>query len=143
MDGSYAVKQANLKIDKESNLNWVKEGEINFHYLKNDSGIMLIDSTRTFLTFGVRKGESIFADRVSVNNNYKLGEKFPADVFAGPPTEILPQAGITIPERPIALNQAEQNTYRNIETLNQKKSFKTLMAVGYLLSQGYYNLGMF
>ncbi|MGG5902204.1 DUF5686 family protein [Sphingobacterium daejeonense] len=143
MDGSYAVKQANLKIHKESNLNWVKEGEINFHYLKNDSGIMLIDSTRTFLTFGVRKGESIFADRVSVNNNYKLGEKFPADVFAGPPTEILPQAGITIPERPIALNQAEQNTYRNIETLNQKKSFKTLMAVGYLLSQGYYNLGMF
>jgi len=143
MDGSYAVKQANLKIDSETNLNWVKEGEITFHYLKNNSGVMLIDSTRTFLSFGIRKGETIFADRISVNTNYQLGSKFPANVFAGPPTEFLPQASITIPNRPIALNQAEQNTYQNIETLNQKKSFKAMLAVGYLLSQGFYNLGLF
>src|SRR5690606_20534782 len=143
MDGTYAVKKANLKINAETNLNWVKEGEIVFHYQKDQSGVMLMDSTRTFLTFGIRKGETIFADRVTINNNYHLGTKFPNDVFSGPPTEILPQAKITIPNRPIALNNAEQNTYRNIETLNQKKSFKTVLALGYLLSQGFYNLGMF
>ncbi|WP_182499725.1 DUF5686 family protein [Sphingobacterium cellulitidis] len=143
MDGTYAVKKADLKINKETNLNWVKEGSINFHYSKDESGVMLMDSTHTFLTFGIRKGESIFADRVSVNSNYELGTKFPGDIFVGPPTEVLPQAGITIPNRPIALNEAEQNTYSNIETLNNKKSFKTMLAVGYLLSQGFYNLGKF
>ena len=143
MDGSYAVKQAELKINRETNLNWVKEGVISFHYMKNEAGIMLMDSTRTFLTFGIRKGESHFADRVTVNENYVLGTKFPDNIFGGPPTEVLPQAEITIPNRPIALNPTEQNTYQNIETLNNKKSFKTLLAVGYLVSQGYYNLGKF
>ncbi|SDL54059.1 Uncharacterised protein [Sphingobacterium mizutaii] len=143
MDGTYAVKKANLKINEETNLNWVKEGEIVFHYEKDKTGVMLMDSTRTFLTFGIRKGETVFADRISINDNYRLGTKFPINVFSGPPTEILPQADITIPNRPIALNNAEQNTYRNIETLNQKKSFKTVLALGYLLSQGFYNLGMF
>ncbi len=143
MDGSYAVKKANLLIDKSANINWIKEGEINFHYQKNEDGIMLIDSTRTFLTFGLRSGESHFADRMTINNNYHIGTKFPDNVFSGPPTEYLPQAGITIPDRPVPLNQAEQNTYRNIETLNEKKSFKTLMALGYLISQGYHSLGKF
>src|SRR5690606_11838448 len=39
MDGSYAVKRARLKIDKATNLNWVKEGVLNFHYTKRDQNV--------------------------------------------------------------------------------------------------------
>lgn len=143
MDGSYAVKKASLRVDKESNLNWVKDGEIGFHYLKNKDGVMLLDSTRTFMVFSVRKGETIFADRISINSNYDLQSEFPKGVFEGVPIEYATNADQAQPRRPIPLNNAEQMTYTNTERLNNNPTFKTLLAVGYLVSQGYYSLGAF
>ncbi len=143
MDGSYAVKQANLKLSRNANVNWIKEAEIKFHYRKDASGVMLSDTTKTFFTLGVGKSETLFAERFSINDSYKLNAAFPTGVFQGAPVEVLTTADEVVPERPVALNIYENKTYENIETLNNKKSFKSMLAVGYLIAQGYYNLGMF
>lgn len=143
MDGTYAVKEADLKVDEKINLNWVKDLSISFNYQKNDQGIMLLDSTQTFMTFGARKGDAVFASHTSVNSQYQIPATFPSTVFQGAPLEVLPSAGQHVPQRPIALNTAEQKTYANMEALNQDRGFKTIMALGYLAAQGYYNLGKF
>ncbi|MFZ4263549.1 DUF5686 family protein [Sphingobacterium sp. HJSM2_6] len=141
MDGSYAVKSAEMAISENSNLNFLKEGTISFHYSKQEQGIMLLDSTQFFASFGIRKGESFFANRTSINTNYRLNQPFPEQIFRGAPVEVLANAEQGTLERPINLNSAEAKTYENIERLNNKKSFNALLATGYLLAQGYYVLG--
>lgn len=143
MDGTYAVKRARLKIDQASNLNWVKEGELNFHYAKDENGVMLVDSTRTALVFGVGRGESVFANRVSINENYRLDAEFPAGTFKGASVEVLSQAEDRELQRPIALTEVEKNTYRHVEELDHNRRFQTVLALGYLAAQGYYNMGIF
>jgi len=143
MDGSYAVKKANLKVLKRANLNWIKDAELNFHYRKDSSGVMLSDTTRTFITLGVGSGESLFGDRLSINGKYQLNATFPKGVFNGAPIEVLANASDTAPTRPLALNSTESQTYQNIETLNNKTSFKSMLALGYLVAQGYYTVGKF
>lgn len=142
MDGSYAVKRARLKIDKSSNLNWVKQGELRFHYAKNADGVMLVDSTQTQLIFGLGKGESVFAERVSINDAYQLGAELPKGIFKGAPFEVLPHADQQEPDRPIALTEVEKNTYKHIQQLDDNRRFQTMLALGYLAAQGYYNMGV-
>lgn len=143
MDGSYAVKQAFLSIDKQANLNWVNQGDLRFHYRKNEEGVMLLDTAHAFISFGTKRGDAVFADRLSVHTDYELPAEIPSGTFQGAPVEILASAEQTPPKRAVDLNPFEQATYSNIEQLNHKGSFKTLLAVGYLIAQGYHNLGKF
>lgn len=143
MDGSYAVKRARLKIDKATNLNWVKEGELTFHYTKRDQSVMLLDSTRTRIIFGLGKGESIFAERLSLHSRYRLDAEFPSGIFKGAPFEVLDDAGERAIDRPIQLTRVEENTYRHVEQLQHNNRVNTLLALGYLAAQGYYNMGVF
>ncbi len=141
MDGSYAVKAAQLAISKHSNLNFLKEGTIAFHYSKQEQGVMLLDSTQFFTTFGIRKGESFFAYRTSINSDYLLNKPFPEQIFKGAPVQVLANAEQIPLERPVQLSPTEAKTYENIDRLNSKKSFNAMLATGYLLAQGYYVLG--
>jgi len=143
MDGSYAVKKAFLSIDKDANINWINQGELRFHYRKNEEGVMLLDTAHAFISFGTKRGDAVFADRLSVHTDYQLPAEIPEGAFLGAPIEIQPQADQVATHRPVALNSFEQATYDNIEQLNNKKSFKTMLGVGYLIAQGYYNLGNF
>ncbi len=143
MDGSYAVKKAFLSIDKEANINWVNQGELSFHYRKNEEGVMLLDTAHAFISFGTKRGDAVFADRLSVHTDYQLPAKIPDGAFQGAPIELQPQAKLIATKRPVELSSFEKATYQNIEQLNNKQSFKTMLGLGYLIAQGYYNLGKF
>src|SRR5690606_12824862 len=44
-------------------------------------------------------------------------------------------------QRPVQLTPVEQNVYTNIDSLNDNRTFKTLLAIGYVLGQGFYPFG--
>jgi len=144
MDGRYAVKYAKMSVSRESNLSWVTGLNMKLSYFKNKDGIMLQDTSQVLVQFGGGKADVLFGDRLTVNSDYDLNYPITAELFRGAPIEKgikleLPMAQM----RPIKLNTAEQNTYANVDKLNNLKTFKTAAAIGYLLTQGYYNVGKF
>ncbi|HMR19992.1 MAG TPA: DUF5686 family protein, partial [Sphingobacterium sp.] len=62
--------------------------------------------------------------------------------FSGAPVEIRENPSVVFSQqRPLSLNTIEQKTYINVDSLNEVRSFNTLLAVGYLFANGYYSLG--
>lgn len=144
MDGRYAVERANMSVDKQANLSWVTQLNMNLSYLKNSDGIMLQDSSHILVQFGGGKKDVLFGERISVNEDYDLKYPISKEIFDGAPIEKKINPNLSLNQiRPVKLNVAEQYTYINVDQINHLKSFKTLAAVGYLISQGYYSFGKF
>lgn len=142
MDGRYAVSDARLFIDEKTNVSWISDLNLRLSYFKNEEGIMLQDTTEVSLTFGRGTKEVMFGHRVSVNSGYDLHYPVSEEMVAGAPIETKLNPLFSLEDhRPIMLNSSEAATYVNVERLNNEPSFRRLMSVGYLLSQGYYSLG--
>lgn len=142
MDGRYAVEYANLSLGKEVNLSWINGLEMKLSYFKNAEGIMLQDTSRVVFQFGTKKLNALFGERLSIHEDYKLNYPVSAEIFSGAPVEkkLLPNVSLS-QMRPLELSIAEQATYINVYQLNQLKTFRTITSLGYLLAQGYYNMG--
>ncbi|MGJ1319987.1 DUF5686 family protein [Sphingobacterium spiritivorum] len=144
-DGRYAVRQAELTVGKEANLNWINDILISLHYDPNADGFMFLRKSDLLILFGGRKDDALFGRRVAFNSKWDFKSQIPAKVFEGAPTEMLASASqdtaILERQRPIPLNKIEQTVYSNTDSLNNMKSFKRLMAIGYLLAQGFHNAG--
>jgi len=144
MDGRYAVKSVHMELDEKANVSWVNDLRLRLSYFKDQSGVMLQDTSEITVLFGRGSKDAIFGHRYSVNQKYDLKHSSADDIFLGAPIEKRLQAkSYLVENRPIQLNLAEQGTYKNIDSLNNLASFRTMMAMGYLLSQGYFNLGKF
>lgn len=144
MDGKYAVEHASMFVGKEANLSWITSLKMDLSYFKNKDGIMLQDSSKVVVQFGRGKADVLFGERITLNKDYDLNYPISKEIFSGAPIEKLLSPNVSLDQlRPIPLNSPEQYTYLNVEQINQLKSFRTIAAVGYLLSQGYYSLGKF
>ncbi|MCA5003983.1 DUF5686 family protein [Sphingobacterium bovistauri] len=144
MDGQYAVKSAQMRLDEKVNVSFVNDLQLQLSYFKDVSGVMLQDTSAITVTFGRGTKDALFGHRMNVNQKYDLRHIAADGIFMGSPVEKRLSARKTLQElRPIQLSSSEQSTYTNIDSLNNLTSFRTMMAMGYLLSQGYYSLGKF
>lgn len=143
MDGRYAVKGAELRVGRSANLNWINSVDLTFTYSPNEDNIMLLDTAETKVSFGIIGRESMYGERISVHDNYDLRSPIDDRVFAGAPIEVPDDVNPVLLTRPLPLSEQERQTYRQIDELNRDPSFRTLMAVGYLIAQSYYSVGAF
>lgn len=144
MDGRYAVGKAQMNTNKEANLNWVNRVAIDLGFIANQEQQMYLDYSDVQIVFGSSKNEAVFGQKITKNSKFDYQADFPDNILAGAPEVILAGAkdsSLLESMRPIPLQGAEANVYANVKALNENKNFKTLMAVGYLLAQGFYNLG--
>ncbi|MFD2598405.1 DUF5686 family protein [Sphingobacterium corticis] len=141
LDGRYAVKQASLHLGPSANINWIRGMDIQFDFSRYDGGAMLLDSTRVGVSFGSSRNQTMYGERISIHDNYDLQSEIEDGVFNGAPIEVLPEAnGRFIPNRPVPLSVFERNTYENFVRLQDSKAFRSTLALGYLIAQGYYSL---
>ncbi len=139
MDGRYAVENVKMSVGKEVNLSWVSALNMELSYFKNNDGVMLQGYSHVVVQFGNGKSDVMFGERISVNDDYNLEYPISADLFTGAPTEVKLEQDLSLNQlRPISLNTSEKDTYLNVDQMNQLKSFRTIAAVGYLVSQGYF-----
>jgi len=147
MDGRYAVRSAELKADRRANLSWVNDLLINLTYRPNAEGQMFLERSDLRLLLGAGKQNSAFGRKTTLNYAYDFAPAFADSVFAGAPTEIAADARANkqdlFDRRPIELTAAEEKVYVNVDSLNNNKKFRTALAVGYLLAQGYHSMGGF
>ncbi len=132
LDGNYGVQKADLGVSKDINLNWVTGLSLSLEFQRSADGRYHPSRTNLLANFGLFQGKKgLFGERTvtirdfsttaisdsvfnSENKEYQSGQLRQSDSFWNR-------------MRPEALTEAEANTYRNMDSLNNMKSFKRLM----------------
>lgn len=147
LDGNYAIRRADIRIDQDANLNWVNELTLSLRFHRHVSGIYLPAYSEMKINFGLGGSEGgAFGQRTLVYSRYDTENVVSADVFSGKQLEKAVGADRRSgtywdSERPIELTTVEAQTYVNLDSLRDNRSFKQTLQLGYLLAQGYINAG--
>lgn len=147
-DGKYAVKNADLSVHKSINLNFIRDFESKLNFDKNEKGQYYLNKSTLQINFGVSKtkGTGVFGERTVSFKDYKLNNPIPDSVFDGTMEEVLPKAAertdaFWVDSRHERLAETESGIYRNIDSLQQMKSFKRTAELVTFLIAGYKSFG--
>lgn len=142
LDGHYAVKRAELSINNEINLNWVKDLQIALDYQADGSGRYHLGKSTMSMDLGLfKEGTSIFGERTIITHDFVYG----ADAMAQhnvPGLKIKPAdeaAWAQLRTEPLALNDSK--AYHNIDSLKTSKIFQRKMAFASFLLSGFIPAG--
>lgn len=156
LDGNYAVQGADLRINKNTNVNWVKEMDISQEFEKNDLGKYIITKSKITADFGISKTSEggIYGERTLTYKKYSLNQPIEASVFSGDQTVVEGSAAsqdqtFWEENRHETMTDSEKKVYTSIDTLQNTKSFKrtmnifTMLFAGYLKVSDYVEVGPF
>ncbi|WP_316838035.1 DUF5686 and carboxypeptidase-like regulatory domain-containing protein [Pedobacter nutrimenti] len=140
LDGRYAVQHASLSINKEINLNWVKDLQIKVSYGLALDGKYHISKSVMAMDLGLFKGKySIFGEKTILNDNYRTGLAMQdLEAVLSPGTSAQKNLPFSRPEE---LSPLEKNAYKNIDSLKQSSRFKTIMGFTAFVLSGYQKVG--
>lgn len=145
LDGSYALRKAELSLSDETNINWVKSLQMDFDYSKNKDSKYFLNRSVTKIDLGLfQKGMNLFGEKVLIRT---LGEQ--AQLALPPSDNSELAAGKNDSKinwdlmRPEKLSTLESNAFRNIDSLKNSRSFRNLMSVGAIVTSGYIGKGLF
>ncbi len=149
LDGKYSVQKARLSINKNINLNWVKDMQIDLDYEPNPDGRYHLAKSDMKASFGLaKKGDKgIFGERTIAYNHYFINSQRADSTYAGPDLVIQPGAmnrneAFWLGSRGRdTLTTIEANAYKNIDSLQTIPSFKRTMAVINLFAVGFVQAG--
>lgn len=147
LDGNYGVQKAELGVSKDINLNWVTSLNLTLDYERSTDGRYHPSRTALLVNFGVFSGKKgIFGERIVTNRNFDIQTQIPDSVFKG--QELVRSDSSMnktdlywLQNRPDSLTKVEEQTYKNMDSLNNMKSFKRLMSWATLVLAGYKDLG--
>jgi hypothetical protein len=150
MDGNYAVQNAFLTVNKNINLNFVRQMQANLAFEKNNDGKYHLSQSDLKIEFGINKnkGGGVFGERLVTINNFAINKPRPKETYEGP-TEVMAANSDSkddhywMMSRPDTLDAAAANVYHNIDSLQTMPSFKRTMDIATLLVAGYKNFGAF
>lgn len=148
MDSSYAVKKIDMTVNKDINLNWVKELSIkqDFEKIKDQGYVLVYDEFSA--DFGVSKNSKmgIFGQRAVTYKGFLLNEARRPSDYTG--DEIIKSDSTdkrTIKyweqNRPVALSKSEQGVYKTMDSVQKVPVFRKTMDVVMLLFAGYKTIG--
>ncbi|TSD67355.1 carboxypeptidase-like regulatory domain-containing protein [Inquilinus sp. KBS0705] len=150
MDGNYAVQNAFLTVNKNINLNFVRQMQANLSFEKNNDGKYHLSQSDLKIEFGINKnkGGGVFGERLVTINNFEINKPRPKQTYEGP-TEVLAANAdekddhYWMMSRPDTLDAAAATVYKNVDSLQSMPSFKRTMDIATLLIAGYKNFGDF
>ncbi len=149
LDGNYAVQKAELTINKNINLNFVKSLRTDLEFEQNPDGRYHLSKSRTLADLGLTKmGLSMFGMRAITYKNYIINKPQP-DTTYSKVEKLVPEAAkhrsdqFWSENRLDTLSTAESKTYKNVDSLMNMKSFKLTLDVITIFAGGYLNFGSF
>jgi hypothetical protein len=150
MDGNFAVQNALLSVNKNINLNFVREMEATLSFGKNPDGRFHLSQSDLKMEFGINKekGGGVFGERLVTFKDYKINSPRPDETYAGPALVTAPNAGnkadaYWVDNRPDTLDEKTAGIYKNIDSLQTIPSFRRTLDIATLLVAGYKNFGWF
>ncbi len=146
LDSNYAVQKAQLGINKNINLNFVKSMTVNLDFEKNPDGRYHLSRSNTLADFGLNKKKTggLFGIRTITYKNYVINQPRVDTTYAIRPDEeeLSDEVSSRSEEfwqqnRLDTLTTAESKVYSNIDSLGRMKSFKRTIDIATLLLAGY------
>ncbi|MGN5953235.1 DUF5686 family protein [Sphingobacterium lactis] len=150
LDGNYAVQKAQMTINKDANINFVRDLNIELGFEKNAENKFYLNKSSLGIDFALTdKGKGIRGKRVVLINNYQNGLERPDSIYQVPDKYIVKQVeeeplkeeSYWATLRPEPLQRSERMIYENIDSLQHMPSFRTLMDIGALVFSGYKQAG--
>jgi hypothetical protein len=147
LDGNYGVQKADLGVSKEINLNWVTSLNLTLDFERSADGRYHPSKTNLLVNFGMFQGKrGLFGERTITIRNFNMTTPIADSIFKGPETEKSQNAlarsdDYWITNRPDSLTAVEANTYKNMDSLNNMKSFKRMLSWATLALAGYKDVG--
>jgi hypothetical protein len=149
LDGNYAVQNAYLTVNKEINLNFMRDLEARLEFEKSEDGRYHPAKTTLSMEFALgEKGAGLFGQRVVNYKNYEINREQPDSLYRGPAEQAvynpLEKKGENYwaQVRHIPLEKAERDIYRNVDTLQTIPSFRRTMDITSLFLAGYKSFGI-
>jgi len=143
MDSSYAVKKLEMSVNKDINLNWVKELKITQEFEKNDDQGFVLTHNEFSADFGLTKGKmGIFGQRTVSYKKFLLNKARPDGDYKGDAVETFENAGTKadsfwVANRHLELSKSEKGVYTTIDSIKKVPAFKRTMDVFVFLFAGY------
>ncbi len=147
LDSSYAVAKIDMGVNKDINLNWVKELKITQDFEKRgEQGYTLVKDEFS-ADFGLTKGKmGFFGQRSDFYKNFELNKTRPDADYKGDALEINDSADYRTNtywenNRHVELSKSEKGVYTTIDSIKKVPAFKRSLDVIVLLFSGYKTIG--
>lgn len=148
LDGTYAVQSVDMEVSKGVSINWVRDLKINLDFEKNPDGRYHLSRSELKADFGLTQNSDMgfYGERVVSFRDYKINEAQPDARYEGDAI-VRVQPATPLGEdfwqasRHDSLSAVEVNTYTNIDSLVNMKSFRRAMDWGTALIAGYKRAG--
>ena len=149
LDGSYAIKGAELNVNKNINLNWVRDVKIVQQFNKSENEGWLLSLDETSINFGLaKKGQSLLGKRTVSYKNYRFDRESSDSIFKG--KSLIVQDSATLrsnvywaAHRHQILSKSEEGTYAIIDSVQNVPLFKQAVNIATVILFGYEDLGKF
>jgi len=150
LDGNYAVENAVLSVNKNINLNFVRQMQALLSFEKNPDGRYHLSSSDLKMDFGLNKnkGGGIFGQRTVTIQDFIINSSPPRTTYDGPAVVIAKDSeeksdAFWAENRLDTLSDQQRDIYKNIDSLQTIPSFKRTMDMVTLFVAGYKNFGPF
>jgi hypothetical protein len=146
LDSNYAVQKAQLGINKNINLNFVKSMTVNLDFEKNPDGRYHLSKSNTLADFGTNKKKTggFFGVRTLTYKSYAVNKPQPDTAYVAKADESELSEEVKhrseqfwTQNRLDTLTTAESKVYKNIDSLSHMKSFQRTVDILTLLFAGY------
>lgn len=147
-DNNFAVQGVSLGVHKNINLNFIREFQSNLEFDKNPDGRYHLSKSTLEINFGITKssGTGVMGERTVSFRDYKLNVTRPDTLYDGPATVVAADAdsmknGYWANSRHGNLAVAETDVYKNIDSLQNMKSFRRTLEWATFIFAGYKSIG--
>lgn len=147
MDSSYAVAKIDMGVNKDINLNWVKELRITQDFEKNPESGYSVVKEEFSADFGLSKGKmGFFGQRTDYYKNIQVNTPRPITSYEGDSQEMQDSASYRNDDywtknRHVELSKSEKGVYTTIDSIKKVPAFKRSLDVLVLLFSGYKTIG--
>lgn len=146
-DSAYAVKKIEMTVNKDINLNWVKELKILQEFEKQNGQGYTLSTDEFSADFGLNQTKmGIFGQRSVSYKKYLINHIRPDEDYRGDPLVIKDSSSLQsdsfwTTHRHQELSSSEKGIYTTIDSIKKVPAFKRTMDILVLLFAGYKNIG--
>lgn len=143
LDSSYAVAKIDMSVNKDINLNWVKELKINQEFEKKEGQGYVLVKDEFSADFGLSKGKmGVYGQKIASYKDVILGKQRPDQDYKGDAIETSDSADFKqddywIQSRHTELSKSEKGVYTTIDSIKKVPAFKRTLDVMVVLLAGY------
>lgn len=149
-DSTYAVVKITMQLNKEANINWVKNMAYEQVYQTVADSIWFPQKSSLFIDFKIVKGTiGFFGHNTSYIDSVQLSAQFPDTTKKGEPKLIMANTAFDKSDqfwkesRPVDLSEQEKGIFKMVEQVQEVPLFKTASNITNLLVNYYYPIGYF